>query len=164
MTDVQGSIMESLAAFFKAVPFSLATWFVLATLLFFVWLFAKASKKQDSVIRWEHLIVDSNNDRASPYKLGYLVGLILGTWVMVSLIDKDKLTFDLFGVYLSYLLGGAGVNSFVKKNAEEEYRRQHRDSYRSYSAPEEEYYGADTSEPRRTEPRRDAAPRIDDVL
>lgn len=157
MTDVRGPIMESLTAFFRAVPFSLATWFVLATLLFFVWLFAKASKKQDSPIRWEHLIVDSNNDRASPYKLGYLVGLILGTWVMVSLIDKDKLTFDLFGVYLSYLLGGAGVNSFVKRSAEEEYRRTH-------EAAPQEYNGDDTGETRQLEPRRDAAPRIDDVL
>lgn len=109
--------MNTSEAFFHSLPFSAATWFVLATFGFFVWLFAKASKDPTSPIRWEHLIIDSNNDRASPYKLGYLVGLILGTWIMVALIDKDKMTFDLFGAYLTYLLGGAGVNSFVKKDA-----------------------------------------------
>lgn len=107
--------MNTVLAFFASIPFSAATWFVLATLVFFVWLFSKANKNTASPVRWEHLIVDSNNDRASPYKVGYLVGLIVATWIVVTLMDKDKLTFDMFGTYLTYLLGGAGVNSFVKK-------------------------------------------------
>lgn len=116
MQSFMDIIMNSITAFFAAIPFSAATWFVLATLVFFVWLFAKASKSKHSPVMWEHLIVDSNNNRASPYKLGYLVGLIVSTWIIVALMDKDKLTFDMFGTYLTYLLGGAGVNSFVKKD------------------------------------------------
>jgi MFS superfamily sulfate permease-like transporter len=112
-TDI---IMNSVNLFFASIPFSPATWFVLLTLMFFVWLFAKANKNINSPIRWEHLIIDSSNDRASPYKLGYLVGLIVATWIVVAMMDKDKLTFDIFGTYLTYLLGGAGVNSFVKKD------------------------------------------------
>lgn len=115
MNSPMDIIMTGLTTFFAAIPFSAATWFVLATLIFFVWLFSKADKNTTSPVRWEHLIVDSNNDRASPYKVGYLVGLIVATWIVVALMDKDKLTFDIFGTYLTYLLGGAGVNSFVKK-------------------------------------------------
>lgn len=115
MQPLMDIIMNSVTVFFASIPFSAATWFVLATLVFFVWLFAKASKSKNSFVMWEHLIVDSNNDRASPYKVGYLVGLIVATWIVVTLMDKDKLTFDMFGTYLTYLLGGAGVNSFVKK-------------------------------------------------
>lgn len=127
---------------FALNPFSVATWFVLATLAFFVWLFTKASRDPSSPVRWEHLIIDSNNDRTSPYKLGYLIGLIVGTWVIVALIDKDHLTFDMFGTYLTYLLGGAGVNSFVKKNAEEEYRRSHENKrFNRYSGDAEDIEG-----------------------
>lgn len=115
MSTFQDIAMNTVTTFFASIPFSAATWFVLATLMFFVWLFSKANKDANSPVRWEHLIVDSNNDRTSPYKLGYLVGLIVATWIVVALMDKDKLTFDMFGMYLTYLLGGAGVNSFVKK-------------------------------------------------
>lgn len=115
MSSFQDIVMNTVTTFFASIPFSAATWFVLATLLFFVWVFSKADKSAASPVRWEHLIVDSNNDRASPYKVGYLVGLIVATWIVVTLMDRDKLTFDMFGTYLTYLLGGAGVNSFVKK-------------------------------------------------
>ena len=36
-------------AFFAAIPFSSATWFVLATLAFFIWLFAKANQNSKSL-------------------------------------------------------------------------------------------------------------------
>lgn len=108
-------LLDTVTAFFHAVPFTGATWFVLATLAFFVWLFVKANQDKNSPVQWEHLIIDSNNNRASPYKVGYLVGLIVGTWIILTLTDRDKLTMDMFGVYLTYLLGGAGVNSWAKR-------------------------------------------------
>lgn len=98
----------------NAVPFSAATWSVILTLAFFVWLFSKASRDPNSPIRWEHLIVDSRTDRADPYKLSFLLGTIVGTWIVVNFADKDKLTFDIFGMYLTYLLGGAGWISTIK--------------------------------------------------
>lgn len=113
--------VNSVTSFFAALPFTGATWFVLATLAFFIWLFVKADRTPGSPVMWEHLIIDSNNDRASPYKVGYLVGLIVGTWIILTLTDGDKLDFDMFGVYLTYLLGGAGVNSFVKRGEQNRY-------------------------------------------
>ena len=104
------------ASTISSIPFSAATWFVLATMVFFVWLFAKADRDPKSPIIWEHLIIDSCNNRASPYKMGYLVGLIVATWIVVTASDKDKLTLDIFGAYLTYLLGGAGANIMAKKD------------------------------------------------
>ena len=106
--------MEAFNHFISDLPFTRATWFTLGTLIFFVWLFARASKDPNNLIKWEHLIVDSSNNRASPYKLGYIIGLIVGTWIVVRWADTGSLTYDIFGMYLSYLLGGAGVNSFAK--------------------------------------------------
>jgi len=110
-------MFDAITAFFAALPFTKATWFTLGTLLFFVWLFAKASRDPLNPIKWEHLIMDGFNNRASPYKLGYLIGLIVGTWIVLRMSDNDKLTYDIFGMYLTYLLGGAGVNSFAKSKA-----------------------------------------------
>ncbi len=133
MNQFWTTIVNSITSFFEALPFSGATWFVLGTLAFFIWLFVKADSKPDSPVQWEHLIIDSSNDRTSPYKVGYLVGLIVGTWIILTLTDGGDLDFDMFGVYLTYLLGGAGVNSFVKRgerNRHEEYDRY--DQYNDY--------------------------------
>lgn len=108
------TVLAKMAAFYNAIPFSAATWSVIITLMVFLWLFSKASRDPKSPIKWEHLIVDSQNDRASPYKLGFMLGMIVSTWIVVNFADKDKLTFDIFGMYLTYLLGGAGFNSFMK--------------------------------------------------
>lgn len=110
--------MSMISTGFAAIPFTAASWAVIGTLILFVWLFGKASRDPNSPIKWEHLIVDSQNDRASPYKMGFLVGGLVGTWIVVTLTDKDKLTFDIFGLYLTYLLGGAGFNSFLKSKTE----------------------------------------------
>ncbi len=108
------AFLTKMSAFYAAIPFSAATWSVILTLFVFTWLFSKASRDPNSPIKWEHLIVDSQNDRASPYKVGFMLGMIVSTWIVVNFADKDKLTFDIFGMYLTYLLGGAGFNSFLK--------------------------------------------------
>lgn len=113
------TVLAKMAAFYTAIPFSAATWSVIITLMVFLWLFSKASRDPKSPIKWEHLIVDSQNDRASPYKLGFMLGMIVSTWIVVNFADKDKLTFDIFGMYLTYLLGGAGFNSFMKSKGVE---------------------------------------------
>lgn len=98
----------------EAIPFSSSTWIVMFVLGFFVWLFAKADGDKSSPLNWEHLMIDEETSRASPYKLGYLIGLIVSTWLVITMESTGALTFDIFGTYLTYLLGGAGWNSFVK--------------------------------------------------
>jgi hypothetical protein len=53
------AILTKLMMVVNTIPFSSATWFVLAILSFFVWLFAKASRDPKSAISWEHLILDT---------------------------------------------------------------------------------------------------------
>ena len=101
----------------QAIPLSGTSWLVIGTVLFFVWIFSRAHKNPNSPIQWEHLVMDTSVNRASPYKLGFLIGLVVSTWIVVSLSDKNLLTYDIFGMYLTYLLGGAGWNSFVKRNS-----------------------------------------------
>lgn len=115
--------METIASSFTkvltALPFSSATWFIIGALCFVVWLFYKAHRNPNSSIRWEDLITDSTTGKATPYKMGYLIGVIVSTWLMITLADSNALTFDLFGVYLTFLLGGSGWNSFVGMKSEE---------------------------------------------
>jgi len=108
------SITSYTSLIFSVLPFSGATWFTLFTLFFFVWVFSRASKDPLNPLKWEHLIIDSQDNRASPYKLGYLIGVIVGTWIVIRFADKNVLNFDILGMYLTYLVTGAGVNSFVK--------------------------------------------------
>ena len=102
-------------ALIAAVPFSGATWFILFILGFFVRLFYIGNKDPKSPVQWEQLIIDSSNNRASPYKLGYLIGLIVGTWIVVTLTDKNLMNVAIFSTYLTYLLGGAGANMYAKR-------------------------------------------------
>lgn len=112
-------VITRIGIIFQTIPFSAATWAVIATLILFVWLFGRASRDPNSPIKWEHLIIDSSNDRASPYKMGYLVGALVSTWVIVNLTDVGKLSYDIFGMYLAYLIGGASFNSFFKSKGAE---------------------------------------------
>jgi len=105
---VTNSVLTGVGSFFAAIPFSSATWLVLAILVFFVWLFAKANRDPNSRVDWEDLFITSETERVSPYKVGYMVGMIVSTWVVIRFTDSDKLTWDIFGGYLAYLLGGAG--------------------------------------------------------
>lgn len=107
-------IITGIENFFAAIPFSGATWFVIAILGFFIWLFMRANKDPNSPVSWEDLIINDQTERTSPYKLGYIVGVIVGTWIVITQADKGTLTFDIFGLYLSFLLGGAGWAAFMQ--------------------------------------------------
>lgn len=108
------TFIHNVSAIYTLIPFTGATWFLLGTLAFFVWLFSRASRDPHSGVNWEHLFVDSTNDRASPYKLGYLIGVIVSTWIVLTMSDKQILTFDILGMYLTYLATGVGINMYAK--------------------------------------------------
>lgn len=97
-----------------AIPFTGATWFIIAFFVFFMWLFARASNSPNSPVQWEHLLIDSNNNRASPYKVGFLIGMVVSTFIVLTMNDQGKLNFDIFGLYLTFLLGGSSWNALMK--------------------------------------------------
>lgn len=108
------SFLTAATSIFNAIPITGATWLVVGILAFFIWLFTKAQRNPTSAFDWEHFFIDSETNRASPYKLGYMIGIIVGTWVIISFADSDKLSWDIFGGYLMYLLGGAGWATTMK--------------------------------------------------
>lgn len=105
---------SNILTLFTLLPFSGATWLVLFIMGFFTWLFMRASHNPNSQLNWEDLIVDQSTGKASPYKLGFLIGVIVSTWATITFVDRNKLTYDLYGIYLAFLLGGAGFNSWLK--------------------------------------------------
>ena len=117
--QLMDATIAAITLIISSILFSAATWVVIFTLGFFVLLFATASRDVNSLIHWEHLILESETDRASPYKLGYLVGIIVATWLVIRISDAGNLSLDIFGAYLAYLLGGASVNLFKKRQAQE---------------------------------------------
>lgn len=114
METALNTIILILTKIFSSIPFSSATWVVIGVLGFFIWLFAKANNNRKSPVDWEHMLLDPETNRASPYRAGYIVGIIISTWIVIGLFDKDKLTWDIFSGYLTYLLGGAGVIAWMK--------------------------------------------------
>lgn len=111
-------IHELISTMSMLVPFTSATWFVIFIMVFIFFLFSHGSKRGGDcrrTIRWEDLIIDPELDKVSPYKVGYLIGVVVSTWIVISLSDGQRLTFDIMGLYLSYLLGGAGWSEFVNK-------------------------------------------------
>lgn len=108
------SVLDFTRMFFESLPFTTATWFVIGILVFSGWIFFKASKNPRSPVRWEHMIIDSVTDRTSPYKLGYLIGVIVSTWVVITILDAGKLGLDILGAYLTFLVGGAGFTEWLK--------------------------------------------------
>lgn len=100
-------------AIFNSIPISGVTWIVLAIIAFVVFIVIKAD--DEGTLRWEDLIVDDELNKISPYKLGFLIGIIVSTWVVISLADRDMLSFDILALFLSYLLGGAGWSEFISR-------------------------------------------------
>jgi len=126
------TFVQSVVSFFAVIPFSTATWFLLAILLFFIWLFRKAQRDPESPVDWEDLILDHDTNRVSPYKVGYLIGLIVGTWVVIKYADADKITWDILGGYLAYLLGGAGWITMARERTNAAYYQSNRPPYGGY--------------------------------
>lgn len=89
--------------------------FVLLTFAFFVYIFYRAHKNPDSELDYTDLFLDTTTRKVNPYKLGFLVGIFIGAWVVVVQSDNSTLTAEIFAVYLTYLLGGAGIKSFITK-------------------------------------------------
>lgn len=95
-------------------------WILVLTLTLIIVMFAKASRNPTSKIDWEQLFIDTHTDKTSPYRVGYLVGMIVGTWVTLVYADRGNLPFDLFGMYLAYLLGGSTLTAYLQKKQSSE--------------------------------------------
>jgi hypothetical protein len=112
------AIADFIRTMVSLLPFSTATWFVVGILAFSVMIFFKASKNPNSPIHWEDMLIDHTNGKTSPYKLGFLIGVVVSTWVVITLLDQKNLGLDILGAYLAYLVGGAGFTEWLKHGKE----------------------------------------------
>lgn len=115
------SVLSAVERIIGVLPFSGATWIVVALITFVIVIISKADTEGSIV--WEDLIVDQEQDSISPYKLGFLIGIIVSTWIVIDAADKGALQESVLMLYMSYLLGGAGWSEFINKRHQQIQRR-----------------------------------------
>ena len=76
--------------------------------------FYQAHKRTKDPIDWIDMLLDKNSNRVSISKVGQFVGLIVSSWVVISMASSNNLNYDIFGIYLAFSLGGAMFSTFVK--------------------------------------------------
>jgi hypothetical protein len=77
----------------------------------FILMFAHAQIK--GTLNWIDLIKKPGSSAISLTKLIQLVGGMIATWIMVKLTMDNKVTWDLFAIYLAYVGSVEGFSKFV---------------------------------------------------
>jgi len=67
--------------------------------------------RKDPVASPLDLVTEPLRGRLSAAKIGQLTGLIVSTWIVVTMTMKGTITYDIFGLYLLYV---AGVDLYGK--------------------------------------------------
>lgn len=107
--------MEFLKNTFGVFALSTQLLFLLAFAIIIAFLLFKATHREDNAIDWTDIITDtSGSGKLSSIKVGQMIGLLISSWVVVSLTERNSLSFDIFGLYLAFVGGGAGWSSYLK--------------------------------------------------
>ena len=77
----------------------------------FILMFAQAQIK--GTLNWIDLIRKPGSRVISLTKLIQLVGGMIATWIMVKLTMDNKVTWDLFAIYLAYVGSVEGFSKFI---------------------------------------------------
>jgi hypothetical protein len=86
-------------------------WSSLFILLFFT-LLIYGIQRADS-LEWSDLITAKGTNRVSLTKLLQFIGGIVGTWVIIRMTIFEKLTWDMFATYLTYVASSEGFSKFI---------------------------------------------------
>lgn len=107
-------MLEKLTKFLSGdgvtVPFDMFGAVVILLCVLFVYLFAKAHKANK--LDWTDLLTSKGN-KVSLTKFLQLVGGVSATWIMVVMTLRDKLTYDLLLIYLTYVGAIEAWSKFV---------------------------------------------------
>lgn len=102
--------------FFSAVSNNVSMNTLILCLLFlvFFWAFVRATKNphKKHSLDWTELI--TRDGVLSLSKLGQAVGIIVSSWVIVIMAQHDKISSDIFGLWLAFLLGGSSWSGYLK--------------------------------------------------
>ena len=88
------------------MSFSIVLLFILVIMLFVI---AQYSKD----LNWIDMIRKPGRQEISLTKVVQLFGAIVATWIMVKLSLTDKMTWDIFAVYLTYVGGVEGFSKYI---------------------------------------------------
>ena len=98
--------------------FSPATWFLMISIIVFIMAIIRASLSKTSKLDWEDMLVDQLTQKMSVTRLGQLVGIIIGSWVIITIVDaKKEIGIEVFGTYLAFLIGAYGLNNYFKNGS-----------------------------------------------
>ena len=100
-----------------ATLFSPATWFLFISFMVFISMISRANKDPNSPLNWEDMLLDDNK-RMSVFKLGQIVGIIVGTWTVIDIVDaKHDISAELIGLYYAFLVGAYSANHYFTSKA-----------------------------------------------
>lgn len=85
--------------------------FVIFLLIIFIYAFWKAQKAQK--LDWTDIITKPNTNEVSLTKILQFLGGIVATWIMIKLTLAEKMTWDLFAIYLAYVASIEGYSKFI---------------------------------------------------
>ena len=95
--------------FFKDMD--LMSFVIVMMFVSFIFMFWRAQAK--SHLNWIDLIRKPGSNTISLTKLIQLVGAMIATWIMVKMAMSDKITWDIFAIYLAYVGSVEGFSKFV---------------------------------------------------
>ena len=91
--------------------FDLMSLTIVIMFLSFIVMFWRAQAQSE--LNWIDLIRKPGSSVISLTKLIQLVGGMIATWIMVKLTIDNKVTWDLFAIYLAYVGSVEGFSKFV---------------------------------------------------
>lgn len=119
--------LSTLSSFFHVL--STRTFWIFLIILVVLVAFWRAQKRGE--LKWTDMITAPGSSKLSLSKVGQSIGIVISSWAIIIMVDKDKLSSEIFGVWLAFLLGGAGWSSYLKaKNVRDE--RQYGGNYGGY--------------------------------
>lgn len=105
--------MENFGDFFQVLfkDLDLMSFVIVLMFISFIVMFWKA--QANNKLNWIDLIRKPGSSVISLTKLIQLLGAMVATWIMVKLAMADKMTWDIFAIYLAYAGSIEGYSKFI---------------------------------------------------
>lgn len=84
---------------------------IIVLFISFIVMFWRAQAK--NALNWVDMLKKPNSDQISLTKLIQFIGAMVSTWIMVKLAMNDKITWDIFAIYLAYVASVEGFSKLI---------------------------------------------------
>jgi hypothetical protein len=91
---------------------STRTFWLFLVVFIVLWAFWRAQSRGE--LKWTDMITAPGTNKLSISKVGQAIGIVISSWAIIIMTDNNKLSSEIFGVWLAFLLGGAGWSSYLK--------------------------------------------------